>query len=66
MRSLLLMTLLGYCWDTAAAKSVTDTPRVAAFCEAMNKTMGSGEVTKVDTNTMQNGGNRVVSSLLST
>ena len=49
LRSLLLTTLLiRYCFcDTAAAKSVTDTARVAAFCE------GSGEVTKVANGVMQ-------------
>ena len=60
LRSLLLTTLLRYCFcDTAAAKSVTGTARVAAFCE------GSGEVTKVATGAMQNGDvAEVASSLL--
>ena len=57
-------------WSTsadlrAAAKSVPDTARAAAFCEVVKKAMDSGEVTKVATGAMQNGDvAEVASSLL--
>ena len=66
MRSLLLTTLLGYCFGTQLLRSRLRTRlRLLFFCEDVNKARGRVEVMKVATWAMQSGEvTGVMSSLL--